>query len=370
MMRGALTWLILRIVPDRRQKWAQAMIAEIAAIDKDGEAATFALGCLMACCRFRIETIISSGNRGSSMVKDRFVVLTFASGVVAGLIGLTYLLVSGAPLTMVVVNGAALVVGILLAPSLRLSARATDPVVSTAALIGAFILLGTAIFGYAIEDARRWLLIGPFFIQTSLILLPLIAVCFARIQNFRTTAAVCVAGFAMAAQPDRAMAAMLFVTVAAVGLMRPNRLTVSASAFCTMTFAATLLLPDRLPAVPFVDHILWSAFGIDPWVGVALWAGCLSLVCPILFVPKAERSLAQYVFVSCWLTLIVAAALGAYPTPIVGYGASAIIGYFLSLIFLQSKPEGHRAGGDVPANPSEKDKTLPPLRNKATSFAI
>lgn len=346
------------------------MIAEMAVIDSDGEAATFALGCMVACCRFRIETIISTGNRGSSMVKDRFVVFTFASGVVAGLIGLAYLLVSGAPLTMVIVNGAALVVGILLAPSLRLSARATDPVVSTAALIGAFILLGTAIFGYAIEDARRWLLIGPFFIQTSLMLLPLIAVCFARVQNLRTTVAVCVAAFAMGAQPDRAMAAMLFVAVVIVGMMRPNRLTVSAAVFCMMTFAATLLLPDRLPAVPFVDHILWTAFDISLWVGLALWAGCLLLVCPILFVPKAERSTLHYVFASCWLTLIAAAAMGAYPTPIVGYGASAIIGYFLSLIFLQPRARGRMAVGEAPTDLSESDETIPPLRNSLASFAI
>jgi len=370
MMRDVLEQLILWLAPEHRQKWAQAMKAEMAVIDSDGEAATFALGCLVACCRFRIETIISTGNRGSNMVKDRFVVLTFAAGVVAGLIGLAYLLVSGAPLNMVIVNGAAMFVGILLAPSLRLSARATDPVVSTTALISSFILLGTAIFGYAIEDAKRWLLIGPFFIQTSLILLPLIAICFARIQNFRTTLAVCVAAFAMAAQPDRAMAAMLFVAVAIVAIMRPNRLTISAAVFSTMTFAATLVLPDRLPAVPFVDFILWSAFDIGFWVGLALWAGCLLLVCPIFLVPKAERNVLHYVFVSCWLTLIAAAAMGAYPTPIVGYGASAIIGYFLSLIFLRPKPWGCRAGDDVRTGVSDTDEALPPLENSAPSLAI
>ena len=363
MMRRALESLILRLAPDHRKKWARAMAAEMAVIENNREAVSFAMGCLIACCRFRLESNILQ--TGSSMVKDRFVVLTFISGVVAGLIGLAYLIVSGAPLTMVVVNGGAIVVGILLAPSVRLAARATDRVVTATALIGAFILLGTAIFGYAIEDARRWLLIGPFFIQTSLILLPLIAICFARVQNFRTVLAVCVAAFAMAAQPDRAMAAMLFVAVVIVGVMRANRLTVSAA-----LFAATLLLPDRLPAVPFVDQILWSAFDISLWVGLALWAGCLLLVCPIVFVPKPERSTLHYVFASCWLTLIAAAAMGAYPTPIVGYGASAIIGYFLSLIFLQPRARGRMAVGDVPTDLSESEKTISPLRNSPASFAI
>jgi len=368
MMRHALERLILWLAPDHRKEWAQAMAAEMSVIDNSREAMAFALGCLIACCRFRLEINISQ--TGSSSMQDRFVILTFISGVVAGLIGLAYLLVSGAPLSMVIVNGAAVVVGIMLALSLRLAARPTDPVVTVTALIGAFILFGTAIFGYAIEDARRWLLIGPFFIQTSLILLPLIAVCFARVQNLRTTLAVCVAAFAMGAQPDRAMAAMLFVAVAVVGMMRPNRLTASASVFCALTFAATLLLPDRLPAVPFVDLILWSAFDIGLWVGLALWAGCLLLVCPIAFVPKSERTILHYVFASCWLTLIAAAAIGAYPTPLVGYGASAIIGFFLSLIFLQSRPQVRLAGGDAQTNLKELDEKIPPLRNNAATLAI
>ena len=32
-----------------------------------------------------------------------------------------------------------------------------------------------------------------------------------------------------------------------------------------------------------------------------------------------------------WLGMVVAAALGNYPTPVVGYGGSAILGYALSL---------------------------------------
>lgn len=370
MMRRALEQLILWLAPDHRKKWAQAMAAEMSVIESGRDRMAFALGCLFACCRFRLEPDSSTAKTGSSIVKDRFVILTFIAGVAAGSIGLAYLLVSGAPLTKILVNGGAIVIGILLALSLRLSARATDSVVTAIALIGAFILFGTAIFGYAIEDARRWLLIGPFFIQTSLILLPLIAVCFARVQNFRTTVAVVVAAFAMAAQPDRAMAAMLFVAVAIVGMMRPNKLTASAAVLCAMTFATTLLLPDRLPAVPFVDHILWSAFDIGLWVGLSLWAGCLLLISPIIFVPKTERTVVHYTFASCWLALITAAAVGAYPTPIVGYGASAIIGYFLSLIFLQPKSRGRLAGGEVQSGMTDTDEAMPPLRNRAQSFAI
>ena len=43
------------------------------------------------------------------------------------------------------------------------------------------------------------------------------------------------------------------------------------------------------------------------------------------------------VFGTVWLGVIVAAALGNYPTPLVGYGGSAILGYALSLSFMPGR---------------------------------
>ncbi len=37
---------------------------------------------------------------------------------------------------------------------------------------------------------------------------------------------------------------------------------------------------------------------------------------------------------ACWAAIVVAAAVGAYPTPVVGYGGGAILGYFLCLAAL------------------------------------
>lgn len=346
------------------------MRAELSVIKNNGEAITFGLGCLIACVRFHLELNISPKKHWSGIMKDRFAVATFTSGLLAVGIGLAYLFASGAPLSMLIVNGAAMLIGITLVIGLRVSARITDSFITMVTVIGAFSLMGTAIFGYASEDARRWLLIGPFFVQTSLIFLPLIAIGFARVHNFWTSLAIFVAALAMAFQPDRAMAAMLFVAVAIVGLMRPNKLTYSASMFCAVTFATTLFLPDRLPAVPFVDHILWTAFDAGFLRGLSLWAGCLLLVCPIFFVPKGERTVLHYTFTSCWLALIAAAAVGAYPTPIVGYGASAIIGYFLGLIFIQSTTQAAFIGDNVRTSLPATDDAVSPLRNSAPSFAI
>ena len=370
MMRRGLDRLIAWLAPAHRQKWARAMQAELAAIGNQRDLLAFALGCLIACCRFHLERDILIRRMGSGFVTDRFSLFTLAGGLAAGLVGLAYLLVAGAPLTMLMVNGAAILIGTFLLLGLRVSVRISDDFIMITACGGAVILLATAIFGHAVEEARRWFVIGPFFIQTSLVVLQILVTGFARLQNRVTLAAMVLAAAAMAIQPDRAMAAMLFVAVALVARFRPSRLTFGAAAFCAIAFATTLLLPDRLPAVPFVDHILWTGFDISLWVGVALWAGCLLLVCPILFVPGAERGITHYVFAGSWLTLIAAAAMGAYPTPVVGYGASAIIGYFMGLLFVPPAKEPRLASTDIQPGSPDLDQQNPPLRSDPASFAF
>ncbi len=370
MMRHQLMRLIDFLTPEHRKKWAQAMRAEIYALDNERDALTFALGCLIGCFRFHLEIKITPGKTWGNIMKDRFTVLTFFSGLMACLIGLIYLFVSGAPQTMILINGAALLIGLLLAIAVKLSVRITDSIVTLFAIIGSLSLFATATVGYAIEDARRWLLLGPFFIQTSLILLPLVALSFARIQSFWTMLAVITAGFAMAVQPDRAMAAMLFAAVAVICWMRPSRWAFTASTFCAIAFLATLFLPDRLPAVPFVDHILWTAFDVNIMVGLSLWIACAALLCPIFLLPRNERTVIHLTFVTCWFALIAAAAMGAYPTPIVGYGASAIIGYFLSLIFVQPAAGMRSARDSGTTRLSDTDSGGLPLRMDHPSFAL
>ncbi len=331
MIREILKLLIHLLAPDHRKQWARAMQVELDHVDSRRAALGFALGCLLACARFRLEPIISRSGSRAIIPDDRFLVAASIAGVTACLVGLSYLYAAGAPVMLLLVNGGALIVGLCAAMILRFALPKTDRVLTIVALSAAAGLFATAGFGQAIAGARRWLLVGPFFVQTSLMLLPLLAICFARVQNRWTTLAALIAALAMAIQPDRAMAGMLFLAVVVLWWLRPGKMTASAAVFCTFAFAATLLLPDKLPAVPYVDHIIWSAFEVSLPVGLSIWIGSLLILCPIFLVPIAKRTAGQLVFTACWLALVASAAMGAYPTPLVGYGASAIIGYFLSV---------------------------------------
>ena len=71
-------------------------------------------------------------------------------------------------------------------------------------------------------------------------------------------------------------------------------------------------------------------------------------------------------FGAVWLAVILAAALGNYPTPLVGYSGSAILGYLLSLLGLPPRPAIRSIGRDGAAR-SEADERGAKLRAGLTA---
>ena len=65
--------------------------------------------------------------------------------------------------------------------------------------------------------------------------------------------------------------------------------------------------------------------------------------------------------------MILAAALGNYPTPLVGYSGSAILGYLISLLGLPPRPAIRSVGRDVAAAQSEPEEHQPNLRAGLTA---
>jgi len=336
MIRVVLIHMIRKCTPRHRKSWSSAMEAEIENIRGEFAAIIFGLGCLLACGRFQMEKLSMPERLSQIFAGDNFAALAIIAGTLAGAIGLIYLTLAGAPSGMILINGLSLAIGLLIAILIRLTIRLSDTALNIIAPVLALSLLAVAMFGQGIEGANRWLAIGPYVVQPSLILLPLVVICYARLNSVPSMVAVMIGAVAMALQPDRAMAGMLFLAVLTLNYLRPTNAKFMASIVCAVAFVSTMILPDRLTAVPFVDHILWTAFDIGLLMGIGLWLGCLALLAPVIFLPPSRRTSTHWVFAACWCAVIAAAAMGAYPTPIVGYGASAIIGYFLSVAFVSA----------------------------------
>lgn len=231
-------------------------------------------------------------------------------------------------------------------------------------------LCATTMAGTSAGEVTRWTDIGGLVVQPSLMLLPAMIVTYPRAVTPASTIAALAAVTALAVQPDStllAVAALALLASAALG----RRLAVAGVAGATagaLAFAATR--PHEVAAAPFVDGVLSSSFDLHPLVGVAVWAGCVLLVLPAIvgwWRDRPNRS-AYLAFGVVWAGMILAAGCGDGPTPVVGYGGSAIVGYFLSVAALPhgaanaSRPASHHQSPRCRPFARQSRSAAPPLQ--------
>ena len=263
-----------------------------------------------------------------------------ASAIGAVGLGLAYLAAAGAPTQYLAVNAGTLIVGLLGVTAWKRWARPAVTLAGLAAFAIGLVLLATALFGHSLDGVTRWVRTGPLTVQPGLILTPLLVVLFSRDRSLLATTGVIIAAAALALQPDRATAGALTAGLAALALTKPDPRALIAVSAATIAFAVALVRPDTLPAQPFVERVLFTAFETHLAAGIAVWIGVKWLLIPAIAgrVLDRENSPTYAVFGAVWLGVIAASALGNYPTPLVGYGASSILGYVLSLAALPARP--------------------------------
>ncbi|NOT42467.1 MAG: hypothetical protein HOP13_18475 [Alphaproteobacteria bacterium] len=287
-----------------------------------------------------------------------------ACAIGAVLLGLVYMMIAGAPTAYLVINAGACVLGLLILAMLDLIVPAMRRQSGAATFVLALGLLATALLGDRVDGAARWIDLGVLYVQPSLILLPIMIVGFARSRDAFSTAGLIVAAVALAIQPDRAMAGMLTAGLATLVIVRRDQFTVTALFGSIIAFAATLLQVDGLPAMPFVEQILYSSFDNGLVAGLAVLGGSIVLVVPAIlgWVCDIENRHTYAVFGAIWIAAIAAAAVGNYPTPVVGYSGGAVLGYVLSLTILptvaRSRLETNRASGTENVDAKSINQTL------------
>ena len=341
--------LLEHVYPPRRRDWARAMRCEIDAVEGDGAALLFALGCLWGGCRLAIADRIALVIQGETSMRKTFTGLGeprnagVACALAATLLGMLYMAMAGAPARYLVVNAAAFLLGLVALGGF--AGAASRRFASAVTILFGLCLLATAFFGASADGAARWIFIGPLGVQVSLVVVPFTIVAFAGRSDAAGLAGIAAAALALAIQPDRAMAAVLALGMIVLLFSRPSLPSALAAVSATAGFTAALARPEALPAVPFVDQILYTAFEVHLLAGAAVLLG--SALLPVAAIAGWRRDPSrrhQYLtFAAVWLGCILAAAVGNYPTPVVGYGGSFILGYLLSLAALPTRQRASRA---------------------------
>ena len=328
---------------DTRQPWARAIRAETEAIADDGAAFGFALDAFLGMLPGLIARLFmppplhGDGHMSDEAPGDdpsgpfRPATLVIGCAAAATILGASSLLSSGAPLHYALINVAALAIGLAIWAMWRLARWDRPGAVLPAALLGGLLLCSFA-FGTTAAGATRWFALGPILIQPSLIVLPPLLILFAQSRSPLVSLVMVGAILVIAAQPDRAVGAVALAGVLCVALREPDVPGLGVFAIAALAFGYTMLMPDRLPATPFVDGALRGDFADGPLTLVAVWASVGLLLVPAIvgWVRHAEARFAYGVFGAIWAAVILAAVLGNYPSPAAGYGGSAIVGYILS----------------------------------------
>ena len=379
-LRRGLTDLACRVLqatlPSSMQSWGWAVRCEAASIPDDTKALLFTLDSIRglmprALASHLLRPFASLSGDGAPFAKGSIAMNIFnatmrrprivgtACAIGAVLLGLAFMAVTGAPTRYLVINVGALAIGLAMLAALDHSAVASRRWTGGAILAMGGALLATALVGSQVDGAARWVNIGGLAIQPSLVLLPMMLVAFSRVHSVPATIGIITAAAGLALQPDRAMAGMLALSLATLAAMSRDRHVIVALAAGVVGFAATLARADTLPAAPYVDQILYSSFDVHAAAGLAVLGGSALLLVPAVigWMRDADNRPTYAAFGAVWLAAIAAAALGNYPTPLVGYGGSAIIGYALSLLPVTRRTSIH--GGVASRSGSKTDGALP-----------
>lgn len=197
----------------------------------------------------------------------------------------------------------------------------------------------------SMQGVHRWLYVGPVRLYAAAIFLPVLLPALAWLLGKELKIIACTLTFSVTGllvyQPDAAQGAA-FALSAGWLLIRRGNLSRTWSCLVSGALLICLILawlqPDPLPAVEYVEGVVGMAARISP--GLAIVCLCALAILPLPYVWVSRQSRAQIdrdlgiAFATYFGVTLLASALRNFPVPIMGYGASPIIGYFIAIGWL------------------------------------
>ncbi|MGE5362107.1 MAG: hypothetical protein ACM3NQ_24080 [Bacteroidales bacterium] len=129
------------------------------------------------------------------------------------------------------------------------------------------------------------------------------------------------------AQPDAAQASAFAVAWAIIAVAGRRVRETAGAVVAVALAAATLFRPDPLTPVPYVEGILRLAQSQSTRLAVA--CALLLLLMPLPFMLDASQRRLGAALSAYLLCVLLAACVGNYPVPVMGYGTAPILGYYL-----------------------------------------
>lgn len=238
---------------------------------------------------------------------------------------------AGGSSSAMILQVAAGVVGALVALVMAWIARPPGRIVGYSLL--ALILAAEAfvlVAGVSMEGVRRWVSLGPIQLHAASLLVPFAV--WTAAQRLDTIAAALLAAIlaVLAAQPDAAAILALTLGVGAVGLLDKAKTrwalgVVAVGAVCT---GWALSRPDPLPAIGHVELVVRKSLEVSPTLGALALVALIAVPMAVLWPRRAPATLA---LAAAWSGFVLANLIANYPAPVIGAGASPVLGWLLSI---------------------------------------
>lgn len=241
--------------------------------------------------------------------------------------GLAYLYAYDAPERLLLINAGALAAALVWIMLGRLpTSRAARLSLAIAAVIA---LLLPLLIGPTVGGVSRWLQAGPMSLHSGTLLLPLIIVLAAGEAKLGP-AVLALAGAALALQSDAAvLAALAAASAALAGTHRSALYAIVAAAGAVL---AILTLGDAtLEPQVFTESVLPQVAGRSLLQAMALATLMFAMPLWLLVLDPRTPRPECYALAALLITLGIMAILAPFPYPLVGYGASPILGVGLAL---------------------------------------
>lgn len=271
-------------------------------------------------------------------------------------VGILVMRASGVPPMAWGQNLAACVIGILLYFAIARpgSSRRGEAGFLIAGVVALGCLAATWV-APGLQGVHRWLMLGPVHLHAGALVLPLVLATLAGLERAgrrgASTMLAIATALALALQPDAAQATAF--VAGAVVLLLP-RSPAEGRGWIRLVPLVVLaglswLRKDPLAPVPHVEGIVGLAAELGTGWGAAAIASLLLLPVPF-FIARGRGDGRTGVALGAYMVVtILAPAVAHFPVPVLGQGASPIIGYFLAIGLLKrSQGSVAQAGAESP----------------------